>query len=84
MQKLCNLNKTQETQQRTGQVPQNNQKNKVVNVKVKRCVTVQIRHSEKRICELEDGSLGEFPGGPAVQTLCFQCRGHRFCPWLGN
>ena len=53
MQKPCNLNKTQETQQRTDQAPQNNQKNKVVNVKLKRCVTVQIRHSEKRICELD-------------------------------
>ena len=25
-----------------------------------------------------------FPGGPVVKTLRFQCRGHRFDPWLGN
>ena len=31
-----------------------------------------------------DGVLREFPGGPVVRTLCFQCRGHRFDPWLGN
>ena len=28
--------------------------------------------------------LGNFPGGLAVKTLCFHCRGHRFYPWLGN
>ena len=32
---------------------------------------------------------GDFPGGPVVKTLCFQCRGlipmqHRFDSWLGN
>ena len=26
----------------------------------------------------------EFPGDPGVRTLCLQCRGHRFHPWLGN
>ena len=25
-----------------------------------------------------------FPGGPVVKTLHFQCRGHRFDPWAGN
>ena len=25
-----------------------------------------------------------FSGGPVVRTLGFQCRGHRFDPWLGN
>lgn len=57
MQKPCNLNKIQETQQRTNQTPQNNQKGVVINVKLKGCVTLQVRHSEKRICELEDGPL---------------------------
>ena len=27
---------------------------------------------------------GDFPGGPVVKTLCFQCRGHGFNPWWGN
>ena len=26
----------------------------------------------------------DFPGGPEVKTLLFQCRVHRFDPWLGN
>ena len=26
----------------------------------------------------------DFPGGPAVKTLCSQCRGPRFDPWLGT
>ena len=26
----------------------------------------------------------DFPGGPVVKSLCFQCRGHRFDLWLGN
>ena len=25
----------------------------------------------------------DFPGGPVVKTLCFQCQGHGFDPWLG-
>lgn len=28
--------------------------------------------------------LGEYPGGPVVRTLHSHCRGHGFCPWLGN
>ena len=30
------------------------------------------------------GVKGDFPGGPVVKTPCFQCRGHKFNPWLGN
>ena len=26
----------------------------------------------------------DFPGGPAVKTPCFQCRGYGFDPWSGN
>ena len=26
----------------------------------------------------------DFPGGPVVKTLRFQCRGHMFDPWSGN
>ena len=26
----------------------------------------------------------DFPGGPVVKALHFQCRGHRFDPWSGN
>ena len=25
--------------------------------------------------------LGDFPGGPVVETLCFHCRRHGFNPW---
>ena len=25
---------------------------------------------------------GDFPGGPVVKTLRFQCRGNGFYPWL--
>ena len=27
---------------------------------------------------------GDFPDGPVVKTLCSQCRGHGFNPWLGK
>ena len=27
---------------------------------------------------------GEFPGSPVVKTRCFQGRGLKFNPWLGN
>ena len=27
---------------------------------------------------------GGFPGGPVANTLCSQCRGPGFDPWLGN
>ena len=30
------------------------------------------------------GGLWEFPDGPVVRTLCFQCRGCRFNPWSEN
>ena len=26
----------------------------------------------------------DFPGGPVIKTLHFQCRGGRFNPWSGN
>ena len=29
-------------------------------------------------------SCRDFPGGPVIKTLCSQCRGPRFYPWLGN
>ena len=28
--------------------------------------------------------MEDFPGGPLVETSCFQCRGHGFSPWLGK
>ena len=28
-----------------------------------------------------EGNYRDFPGGPVVKTLCFQCRGHGFDPW---
>ena len=28
--------------------------------------------------------VGEFPGGVVVKTWSFNCRGHKFNPWLGN
>ena len=32
----------------------------------------------------EISRVGDIPGGPAIKTLCFHCRGHGFDPWLGN
>ena len=32
---------------------------------------------------IENNDL-DFPGGPVVKTLCFQCRGPRFDSWLEN
>ena len=29
-------------------------------------------------------SFRDFPGGPVVKTLYFQCKGRGFDPWLGN
>ena len=29
-------------------------------------------------------NIGDFPGGPVVKTLCFQCRVQGFEPWSGN
>ena len=28
--------------------------------------------------------LRDFPGGPVIKTMRFQCRGHRFASWSGN
>ena len=28
-------------------------------------------------------TIWDFPGGPVVQTLCFQRKEHRFNPWSG-
>ena len=43
------------------------------------CVESQVK---KNIMDLS--RVGDFPGGPVVRAVCFQCRGHRFDPWLGN
>ena len=32
----------------------------------------------------KQGANGDFPGGPVVKIPGFQCRAHRFYPWLGN
>ena len=29
-------------------------------------------------------NMGDFPGGPVAEALCFQCRGPGFDPWSGN
>ena len=34
--------------------------------------------------EIISGHNQDFPGGPAVKTLCSQCRGPGFDPWSGN
>ena len=36
--------------------------------------------SETRLSTLQE----DFPGGPVVETLCFQCRGLQFDPCLGT
>ena len=28
--------------------------------------------------------MRDFPGGPVVNTPCFQCRGPEFDPWVGE
>ena len=33
---------------------------------------------------LKETCPGDFPGGPVVKTLSFQCKGCRFNPWSGN
>ena len=46
---------------------------------------------KKEVC-LSDGTQifffpeqsGDFPVGPVVKTLHFQCRGHGFDPWSGT
>lgn len=30
------------------------------------------------------GTMGEFPAGPVVRTICFHCQGPGFDPWLEN
>ena len=43
-----------------------------------RNLVVMLIHSLRFSCH------GDFPDGPVVNTLPFQCMGHRFHPWLGN
>ena len=33
---------------------------------------------------IKSGLFRGFPGGPVVKMTCFQFRGCRFGPWLGN
>ena len=32
----------------------------------------------------EKAGAWDFPGGPVIETLCYQCRGPEFDPWSGN
>ena len=41
-------------------------------------------HPGQRKASLVKTTRRDFPGGPVVKTLSFQCRGHRFDPWSGN
>ena len=34
--------------------------------------------------EVIENNDRDFPGGPMVKILCFQCRGCGFNSWLGN
>ena len=38
---------------------------------------------QKRSNRSHPKSAGDFPGRPVIKTLHFQCRGHRFDPWVG-
>ena len=45
------------------------------------------KESYSPVCNFKDIGDTEgrdFPGGPVAKTLCSQCRGPRFDPWLGN
>ena len=35
-------------------------------------------------CQAKIQASWDFPGGPVVKIMHFQCRGHRFNPWSGN
>ena len=35
-------------------------------------------------CDTKSTNNKDFPGGPVGMTLCSQCRGPEFNPWLGN
>ena len=35
-------------------------------------------------CETNRKEQKDFPGGPVIKTPCFQCRGWKSDPWLGN
>ena len=39
---------------------------------------------KKEVLGDQERRYWDFPGSPVVKTLCSQCRGHGFNPWLGN
>ena len=45
---------------------------------------VSILFGKRLLTVTKNRFLGDFPGGPAVGTPCFHCRGHGFDPWSGN
>ena len=50
-------------------------------------VNVSISYYYKRYSSISPNKserVWDFPGGPVVKTLRFQCRGPGFEPWLGN
>ena len=49
-------------------------------------VWFQILNSDSGCWNIKKQRLqeGDFPGGPVVKTLGFQCKGRRFDPWSGN
>ena len=46
--------------------------------------TLKKKKRKKEKKSLKKQMVWAFPGGPVVQTLCFQCREHQFDLWLGN
>ena len=40
-------------------------------------------HYQKKFSRYK-GAKRDFPGGPVIKTLHFQCRGHGFDPWSGK
>ena len=43
-----------------------------------------VRQIARDLLGVRKTGFREFPGGPAVRTLCFHFRGPRFDPWSGN
>ena len=54
----------------------------ILQARILEWVAIPFSYIERDIKENHDD--GDFPGGPVVKTLCFQCRGCRFDPRSGN
>ena len=49
-----------------------------------RQVEIHLRNKNRTTKNIQNLDTWDFPGGPVAKTLCSQCSGPRFDPWLGN